>query len=273
MNYEKVDYNQYPCVAKFFNENTLSKSLMEGTLKWLTSIYIGDFSRYQNKTDNNTCVYFYFNHVNEGVVSVIGRKGHVTIRFAILDGMNLRGSKKPKQYKGRRKHPEGEVSENHRVTFTIKTFDDLRDVAEFLRLNRYWNFHIEKEHKPIATSEYIEPNVLIKTIVDITKQYELNPKNGNGFVYAIKNRINPNIIKIGMTTISVLKRMNEIKLAGAYPYDFECIAFIEVDKSYQSEQHIHKKLDKFRLEKSEWFSIADEQAIEALASLERTTKR
>lgn len=90
-------------------------------------------------------------------------------------------------------------------------------------------------------------------------------KNGDGgFVYILVNPSWPGICKIGFTTSTVEKRVNEINNAGSL-IDWESIFLYQCARPYDLEQAIHRHLDFCRSRQNrEFFEISIENAISVI---------
>ena len=77
-----------------------------------------------------------------------------------------------------------------------------------------------------------------------------------GWVYILSTRENPNTLKIGMTTISVSKRVKEINSATGVLYPLSARAVYRVKNAAEAESAIFKKLEGYRIRKDrEFFEI------------------
>jgi hypothetical protein len=73
------------------------------------------------------------------------------------------------------------------------------------------------------------------------------------FVYILSNPSYPKLYKVGYTTTSVEQRMNELFTTGV-PSRFILEFCIEVNNGFETEQYLHKTLEKYKHQK-EFFNI------------------
>ena len=85
-----------------------------------------------------------------------------------------------------------------------------------------------------------------------------------GWVYIIKNKAMPGILKIGYTERTPYIRAYELYNTGC-PYPYRVAYSIYVDKPYEVEQKAHELQRSTNVGK-EWFSCSQEQAIETISN-------
>jgi hypothetical protein len=109
---------------------------------------------------------------------------------------------------------------------------------------------------------------------DLVTYYEENPYLPDGtlkpieFVYVLKNKNMPHLVKIGMTVRDVDTRAREISGATGVPTPWVPVFSFKCYNSYKLEQEIHEYLSGLRESSNrEMFNMSIEDAIEVVKSL------
>lgn len=114
---------------------------------------------------------------------------------------------------------------------------------------------------------FLNAKTAVDAIVKGNSSKKTNPRNltskidysGAGYIYVAVNESLPEMVKIGMTTISVEQRMKELSNTSV-PTPFSAIAVFEVPSEVRAtEKKIHEKLKDIRIHAQREFFIAVDQ--------------
>ena len=83
-----------------------------------------------------------------------------------------------------------------------------------------------------------------------------------GFVYILSNETMPGLVKIGFSTRPMEERLKELNSQTGVPYPFTIEAYFGSEKPEDDEKIIHKELEKFRIERKEFFKITTAEVVE-----------
>ena len=85
-----------------------------------------------------------------------------------------------------------------------------------------------------------------------------------GYIYILRNKAFPDLLKIGYTFRSAKTRAKELSADTGVPYEFEVIYEVETINPEEKEELIHKRLSKYRTSKlgyqTEFFEVSYEEA-------------
>lgn len=80
-----------------------------------------------------------------------------------------------------------------------------------------------------------------------------------GYIYILSNKYyrNGNLLKIGMTSRTVDKRVGELNRAFGVPEDFSVVFKKQARVPSVAEKEIHRRLSRYRINKSREFFLVD----------------
>ena len=91
--------------------------------------------------------------------------------------------------------------------------------------------------------------------------YDASKDTSEEYIYILSRREEPDILKIGMTTRNVKKRVNEINSATGVLYPYSARKVYKVKNCQQVEKDIHKILQNYRIRADrEFFKISYQEA-------------
>lgn len=91
-----------------------------------------------------------------------------------------------------------------------------------------------------------------------------------GYIYILSNKYyrNGNLLKIGMTSRTVDKRVGELNRAFGVPEDFSVVFKKQARVPSVAEKEIHRRLSRYRINKSREFFLVDSSvAIDAVTDV------
>lgn len=97
-----------------------------------------------------------------------------------------------------------------------------------------------------------------------------------GYIYILSNKYyrNGNLLKIGMTSRTVDKRVGELNRAFGVPEDFYVVFKKQARVPSVAEKEIHRRLSRYRINKSREFFLVDSSvAIDAVTDVCKTLNR
>ena len=110
-----------------------------------------------------------------------------------------------------------------------------------------------------AISQLINSNYLI--YCDQYLSFDINNETNVEYIYVLSRREEKNVLKIGMTTRNVLKRVNEINSATGVVFPWSPRKVYKVKDSKKTEQDIHSLLSQYRIRNDrEFFRISFAEA-------------
>ena len=110
-----------------------------------------------------------------------------------------------------------------------------------------------------AISQLINSNFLI--YCDQYLSFDINNETNVEYIYVLSRREEKDVLKIGMTTQNVLKRVNEINSATGVVFPWSPRKVYKVKDSKKAEQDIHSLLSQYRIRNDrEFFRISFAEA-------------
>lgn len=91
----------------------------------------------------------------------------------------------------------------------------------------------------------------------------MSEKDTAGYIYVLRNREMPGLVKIGHTTRDVEKRASELSSHESVPVAFEVVSQHYSKWSHSTERLVHRELRRYRVSRSrEFFQLPDDVATE-----------
>ncbi len=91
-----------------------------------------------------------------------------------------------------------------------------------------------------------------------------------GYVYVLRNKAMPGLLKVGCTERDPYARAAEISTGTGVPHPFEVVHYVRVRDAKKAEAGLHRRLGRYRVNgRREFFEIDEERARRALDRLSR----
>lgn len=104
--------------------------------------------------------------------------------------------------------------------------------------------------------------------------YDASKNHSNEYLYILSRKEEPNILKIGMTTRNVQKRVNEINSATGVLYPYSARKVYKVKDCKKVESDVHRLLAKYRIRADrEFFKISFKDACNIIENYLHNSKR
>lgn len=104
--------------------------------------------------------------------------------------------------------------------------------------------------------------------------FDINAESEEEYLYILSRREEPDILKIGMTTRNVQKRVNEINSATGVLYPYSARKVYKVKDSRKVEKEVHELLDVYRIRADrEFFKIGYGEACRLIEDYLRSTEQ
>lgn len=87
------------------------------------------------------------------------------------------------------------------------------------------------------------------------------PCQASGFVYVLRNKCLPGLVKIGMTTATPQERARQLSYSTSIPEPFELVAAFQCKNPKECEAEIHAELAAHRRPGKEFFAVSEDCAV------------